>query len=876
MRRNLRSYLAAALLVFLCGRSGAQAPSLMPANDQQCSPAYLGALNQALACTLSVPDTIIYGDNSAATADFPYNTHCGGCPGMSNSKDLWYKFYCNSERLKVSLYSLSPTTLLNPSIALYQYGTGCNDLIPLGCAQSADSVHYVFSNLNSSTEYFLQVSGSGPTDGGNFMLVLNTLDVCDQCAHTTWFDVFPSPSKGGYAAGTQVSMCYTVQSYQNSGGNRLHGIIPELGNGWVSTSLVPLTFPVSADQQGQWIWSTVNGQTGFFYDANGNNTPNDNAGDLGTAFTSWKGCWRATSNTNCVPTDSLYVHVRTTSDSQTGNATNSGCTGDQSFQFDPWPNCCGNIMTTVTNVSCSGVTQDGICTFNAPTVPYNYVVYDQWGGIIDSLSGVTSPVHTIANLGEGQYFIYVYNTSAACWSSTSFVISPSMQLNLAQMNTGCDNVAGSGVVLASSSSTNSGPYTFYWTDGSNGNSSVVTTPVDTIQGLNDGTFYQVTLTDGAGCFVTQGIQVELTPSDDVVFNMNGDSICVQAGDSVHVVGAPAVSGGIYSFAYVPSGSTTTINAATGDFFPDLPGRYVINYSTSNLTSSTCPGSFNDTVLINFTPPAPVATSQQYQQLCLGGTALPTFSASATVNGTVIIWYASTNLSFPIAYGNSYSPTFNSPAGSTYYYAFQLTTSAPYCASPSGVFYEYAILNIQPADAGLSQVTICAGDSVALNGSAAGAASVRWEPSSLVSDSASYGVIAWPSTSTMFYFHAFPPGSGVCDGVDSILVIVDTSSACDSIPPVVTTPSSASVPSGFTPNGDGLNDVWVLDSLDAANNFVTIFNRWGDVVWHHANYDNSTVVWRGENDNANALPEGTYFYLITSNGRKQKGWVELSR
>jgi gliding motility-associated-like protein len=71
--------------------------------------------------------------------------------------------------------------------------------------------------------------------------------------------------------------------------------------------------------------------------------------------------------------------------------------------------------------------------------------------------------------------------------------------------------------------------------------------------------------------------------------------------------------------------------------------------------------------------------------------------------------------------------------------------------------------------------------------------------------------------------------------------------------------------GISPNGDGQNDVWVIEFInlvpDARDNEVRIFNRWGDVVWEGVNYDNTSVVFRGLNRNGNELPSGTYFYQI---------------
>ena len=83
-------------------------------------------------------------------------------------------------------------------------------------------------------------------------------------------------------------------------------------------------------------------------------------------------------------------------------------------------------------------------------------------------------------------------------------------------------------------------------------------------------------------------------------------------------------------------------------------------------------------------------------------------------------------------------------------------------------------------------------------------------------------------------------------------------------------------SGFTPNSDGENDLWIIDYIDLhAPNTVEIFNRWGQLVWSGENYDNTNVVWDGKSQQGEALPDGTYYYVIKEGTAVMKGWVELT-
>jgi len=85
-------------------------------------------------------------------------------------------------------------------------------------------------------------------------------------------------------------------------------------------------------------------------------------------------------------------------------------------------------------------------------------------------------------------------------------------------------------------------------------------------------------------------------------------------------------------------------------------------------------------------------------------------------------------------------------------------------------------------------------------------------------------------------------------------------------------------SGITPN-DNRNNQWIIDNVEEyPNNSVTILNRLGNLVWEGEGYNNSTVVWSGENLNGNELPSATYFYIFESESDNivEKGWIELTR
>ena len=69
-----------------------------------------------------------------------------------------------------------------------------------------------------------------------------------------------------------------------------------------------------------------------------------------------------------------------------------------------------------------------------------------------------------------------------------------------------------------------------------------------------------------------------------------------------------------------------------------------------------------------------------------------------------------------------------------------------------------------------------------------------------------------------------------------------------------------IPNSFTPNGDGINDVWEIEGLeDYPNVFIQVFNRWGSLVFSSKGYD---TAWNGQ-FSGTPLPSATYYYTISS-------------
>ncbi len=90
-----------------------------------------------------------------------------------------------------------------------------------------------------------------------------------------------------------------------------------------------------------------------------------------------------------------------------------------------------------------------------------------------------------------------------------------------------------------------------------------------------------------------------------------------------------------------------------------------------------------------------------------------------------------------------------------------------------------------------------------------------------------------------------------------------------------------IPEGFSPNGDGINDVFVIRGIDYyPQNKFDIFNRWGNKVFEAKPYQNN---WDGKTSQGlrvggDDLPVGTYFYFLDlgNNTPIYKGTIYLNK
>jgi gliding motility-associated-like protein len=129
----------------------------------------------------------------------------------------------------------------------------------------------------------------------------------------------------------------------------------------------------------------------------------------------------------------------------------------------------------------------------------------------------------------------------------------------------------------------------------------------------------------------------------------------------------------------------------------------------------------------------------------------------------------------------------------------------------------------------------------------------WHPGTGLSDSTSQSVICSPLIDILYVVTGTDRNG--CKDSDTLNVVIAQQ---------VTT-----IYSGFTPNGDGVNDKWVIPhSIEYGKKIeVQVFNRWGQELFHSRGYGGS-VEWDGTYK-GKPVPIGTYYYIITLDDGKTK-------
>jgi len=110
-----------------------------------------------------------------------------------------------------------------------------------------------------------------------------------------------------------------------------------------------------------------------------------------------------------------------------------------------------------------------------------------------------------------------------------------------------------------------------------------------------------------------------------------------------------------------------------------------------------------------------------------------------------------------------------------------------------------------------------------------------------------------------------------------LIAISPEGCTDTVYKPVVILEGVDIPNVFTPDGDGINDVFRILSSGLDNYSLKIYNRWGNLI-----FETSTprAGWDGRTNAGENVPAGTYYYILTAQGTKEPyertGHVTLMR
>ncbi len=368
------------------------------------------------------------------------------------------------------------------------------------------------------------------------------------------------------------------------------------------------------------------------------------------------------------------------------------------------------------------------------------------------------------------------------------------------------------------------PYTYTWT---NGQVHISTSITDTLNLASAG-FYGVTVVDANGCVVYR--EISIPQNTEIFITLTKTDVWCEGDSSGQIVAL--VFGGTpgYSYLWTPYGANA----------PVLPYMYAGHYTLVVTDFLGC--TKQDTItLIELNPKAPVDITYSPMEGCQPLSV--DFAEINPENGNSYYWM----------FGDG--DTSNLKMVNHIYQNSGLQTVSIKVRTAQGcdslrVFPD--IIDVHPlpvADFTASPFVLRKSDdfswTVLFTDQSSGASSINWD-----FDDVESGAFNWSTQISVN--HSF-----TSEKVYRVMLIATTSFGCvDTVWKEVTIIDDIlQFANVFTPNGDGVNDVFEVKNIEKyPDSELKILNRWGAEIFKYVGYNND---WDGRN-----APDGTYFYILT--------------
>ena len=536
----------------------------------------------------------------------------------------------------------------------------------------------------------------------------------------------------------------------------------------------------------------------------------------------------------------------------------------------------------------------------------------------------TSPGNssTVVNSG-GIYTLTITNPLSGC--SVSGTLNVNVASSVPAITMGADqelNCLTSAVTINGSTTVTNPSYS--WTDAFSNPAG--TTPTSASTDVTAVGIYTLTITDlDNGCSITGTVNVTLNPDPISVAGNDTTLTCSVTSIQLDATGSSVGS----SFSYLWSGSSVVSGGTTLTPTIDEPGTYTITVTDAN---TGCVSSQD--LIVSMDTIAPIANAIATQNIDCNNAQITIDGSSSTGNNLQYAWTGSgivsgANTSSPtVSQAGNYDLLLTSTAnGCTDDFTVTVTidTIAPLITAGNDTTFNCGLVNVVLDVTNVNGATylwsgngiVSGGNTSSVTVNLSGTYSVTVTGangcSSTDAITISFGtgpnaaftltpnsgqvplVVSTDNNSTgngLSYLWNFDNGSTstaidtsttytLGGTYDVVLVVVDSFGCRDTASVQITLNNSdLDIPNGFTPNGDMINDVFQILGLEQyPENKITIFNRWGELVFTAEPYlsdwdgrcNNPTLVLTGDK-----VVDGTYFFVLDlGNGTPAlNGYIEM--
>jgi gliding motility-associated-like protein len=527
-----------------------------------------------------------------------------------------------------------------------------------------------------------------------------------------------------------------------------------------------------------------------------------------------------------------------------------------------------SIELTASSVSCYGLANGSvsISAIGGGVPPYSY----QWS------NGYSS--NNLVGVGAGSYSLLVTDTNGCTASSTVVVTEPALlNVDIIANNVECGVSQGS--LMANTYGGNT-PYSYMW---SNGGIS------ETLSGVSSGS-YSLTVTDANGCMATATSQISVVGMLSASIEEVDPISCFGASDAtLTVTSVYAQQPVIYQWSNGQSGPAiygvdaglyvVTLTDAWGC---EGVASYQVNSPTelfmySQISDAKCHNTNDGSITLNVS-----GGHEPYQYLWSNGSSEPNlFGIRRGVYSVVV-----TDSNGCVSQGNF---TVNSPAPVV---INAEVTDVDCYGSKNGRIEIRAEGGVEPYDYGFvngSSVThgrtvydhlrpgVYRIDVKDANGCTESTSVAVAQPERLgvvamehapsckdLNDGYVELVVAGGSAPYTYTLDDYTSDSSIFTGLRSgvyNIVVTDASGCTKTVDDVVVSESyndCIRIPNVFTPNGDGVNDEWIIENIELfPDAHIYVFNRWGQLLYHERGNGKR---WDGSY-RGHFVPSGVYLYII---------------